>query len=800
MSRAILLLVDDSETNRAVFRRMVERHMPRCRLVTARDAHEGLILAAKMRPDCAVVDVNMPGMNGIELCRRLKAEEATAHFPILLLTTQDADSALRVTGLEAGADDFLQRHDEDINLVAKMRVMLRIKRAEDQLRSVNKKLAEVAEERSRELHESDERYRLLFTTCSDGVAAFEVRPDMSPGAVIEVNDALCRRLGYTHEELLRLTLLDFFPPNRAGGVLVRIESILKHKQVFFETVLLSRDEHAIPVAIHARFFESVGSGTVVTVIQDLAGPEEGRDQHGESPTRYRLLASQTGQMIYDCLVASGRIKWGGAMTQVTGYTPEEITTFSWERWRKWIHRDDRAHVLGVLRQALAAVGKYQLEYRLRHRSGKYRHIEDVGVVLPGEDGKAYRVLGTIKDITARVLAEEERRKLEREMQHSQRLESLGVLAGGIAHDFNNILAAIIGLTDMALQDIPKDSETYGDLREALNAGHRAKELVKQILTFSRQSGEERAPLFLHVVVREALKLVRASLPAMIEIIDNVDVHSGAVLANAAQMHQVIMNYCTNAAQALTDRGGLVEVTVVDVDVREGLARTHPKLRAGPYVRLSVRDTGYGMDTPVLNRIFDPFFTTKGPGEGTGMGLAVVHGIVTAHGGAIIVESKRGQGTSFHTYFPRVPTGMMEEEPEQEPVQGGHERILLVDDEDIVLHFAEISLVRLGYDVVACRNGHEALEAFWKAPDSFDLVVTDQMMPRMTGEELAESVRKLRDDVPIVLFTGFSEPIAKEKARAAGIHEVLLKPVIALDLAKTVRRVLDEFPGKGAQRE
>ena len=791
MAKSKVVLVDDSETNRLVFKRLFLRHLPECVVWSASSAEEGIRLVAEIQPDCAILDVDLPGMNGIELCRYLKAQEDTARFPILLITALDSDAQLRVRGLEAGADDFLQQPYETPDLVAKIRVLLRIKRAEEELRAVNKRLAEVAEERSRALYESDARYRLLVDYGSDAVAVFELAPQIQDSRFVEVNNVAWQRMRYSRDEMLQLRLRDVIPANRITGVQGRIESILNHRQVFFETMLLRRDGQQIPVGVHARVFESDGRHTIIALARDLTGPPHAREPISESIARFRILTAQTGQMIYDSYLRTGTIKWGGAVTQVTGYTLGEMNSFDLIRWRDQIHTDDWKRVIVGLENAKQAVGKFQLEYRIRHKSGEYRHVEDVGVVLPSEDGKAYRVLGTVKDITSRVQEENERRRIEQEMQHSQKLESLGVLAGGIAHDFNNILAAIIGLTDMSLQELPKDSEVYQDLKEALQAAHRAKELVKQILTFSRQSGEERAPLFLHVVVREALKLLRASLPATIEIIDSVDVSSGAILANAAQMHQVIMNYCTNAAQAMNPKGGgVLEVRVVDVKLGEAEIAGHPKLRPGHYVKLSVSDTGHGMDEHVLKRIFDPFFTTKGPGEGTGMGLAVVHGIVSAHGGVIVVESKPGRGATFHTYFPWVGDPDLPREPEAETMPEGKERILFVDDEEGVRRFGESLLPRLGYTVVFCKSAHEALEVFGKHPERFDLVITDLIMPKMTGNILAKWVKELRPDIAIILFTGFSEGFSEEHLQDAGIQEIVMKPIVAMDLAKRIRKVLD----------
>ncbi len=786
MQKSTLLLVDDEEPNHHVFQHVMGRHLPDCELRIAWNVAEGLALAEEIHPDCAVLDVFLPDGDGIELCRRLKSNPSTAHFPVLLMSSAEMDAELRVVALEAGADDFLQRPCEQVDLILKVRAMLRIKHAEDELRAVNKRLAELASERSKALHEYDERYRLLFDVCSDAVLAFDIEEDLGAGRFVEVNGVACSKLGYAQEELLQLRLRDLIPPDRITGLQGRVESILKHKQIFFETVLLRRNEQQLPVSMYARVFERGERRTIIAVLREPGTASETTEQE----RFYRMLAVQTGQMIYDCDLRAGEFRWGGAVTQVTGYTVEEMGAFSWHQLMAAVHPDDQKRVLNILQEAMDAVSTYQVESRIRHRSGEYRHVENIGVVLPDENGRAYRLLGTLKDVTARVRADEDRHRAELEMQHSQRLESLGVLAGGIAHDFNNILAAIIGLTDMALQDLPRSSPTHADLKEALQAAHRAKDLVKQILMFSRQSGEERAPLYVHVIVREALKLLRATTPATIEIIDSVDVHSGAVMANAAQMHQVIMNYCTNAVQAMAGRWGRLEVRLQDTDVDERMAAAHPKLRPGPYVRLSVIDTGHGMEPQVLRRIFDPFFTTKGPGEGTGMGLAVVHGIVTSHAGAIIVESLPGKGSTFHTYLPRVSEVVLPEEAHPESMPGGAERILFVDDEEIVLRFCESMLPRLGYEVTFCSDGDEALSVFEKNPEGFDLVITDQIMPRMSGDVLATHIRALRPNIPILLFTGFSDRLTDRRIRAAGIKDVILKPVLASDLAKRIRQALD----------
>jgi len=783
--RPVLLLVINDTAAAERLTRMLRRGFPGC-IVRGADTPEAAAVAARGGDtDCAIIGADPPGLSGIELCRRLKADPDTDAFPILLVTDRDTDARTRVLGLEAGADDFLPREAEPMELLAKVRVMLRIKRAEAGLREVNRRLADVAEDRSRALYETDLRYRLLFDACDNAVLLFEVTGNNEGGRVLEINETACRWLGYSREEAARLILRNLSVPDRMQNLQGRIESIVLHRQLSFETVLTRRDGSRLPMFVTAGIVDTE-EGSAVLAVGRTGGAAPAEQGYG-------FLADQTGQLIYDCNVRTGDITWGGAFTQVTGYTAAELAGFGWRRWRQRIHPDDRPLVLSRFREALRGVGKYQMEYRILHKSGETRHIEDAGVALPGEDGRALRMLGTMKDITARVQTQEERRRLENQFRHSQRLESLGVLAGGIAHDFNNILAGIIGLTDLALRDIAPDSRTHEDLHEALQAAHRAKDLVRQILAFSRRGGEERDALYLHIVAREALKLLRASLPPTIDIMDTVDTHSGAVMANAAQMHQVIMNLCTNAAQAMRESGGRLELRVEDVEVDAGTAAAHPRLHVGPYVLLTVNDTGHGMSDAVLERVFDPFFTTKRPGEGTGMGLAVAHGIVTGHGGAIRAESRIGAGSSFQVWLPRVGGVLVEEQAPPAVSRGGSERILFVDDDEAVLRFADLALPRLGFSVTLCRDAGEALRAFERGPGHFDLVITDQVMPGMSGSDLAVRITSRRPDLPVLLFTGYSDMIDKDDLKAAGISSVMIKPVTVNDLVGEIRRIMDGRP-------
>jgi signal transduction histidine kinase len=395
----------------------------------------------------------------------------------------------------------------------------------------------------------------------------------------------------------------------------------------------------------------------------------------------------------------------------------------------------------------------------------------------------------VEEIAERKRAEAEKNILEARLRQAQKMESLGTLAGGIAHDFNNILTSIIGFTQLAQYDLLSESPAQSSLAEVLKASDRAKDLVTQILAFSRQSEQEKIPLQIGPLVKETIKFIRSSVPTTIDIRHEIRKDLGTVLADATQIHQVLMNLCTNAAQAIGKKGGVIEVCVEEANIETDAAANHPDLKPHPYVKLTVRDTGQGMGRAVMERIFDPFFTTKKQGEGTGMGLSVVHGIVKSHEGAITVDSKPGKGTVFEVFLPMSRTEATSEAIASGPLPTGNERILFVDDEQPIAEMGKQMLERLGYHVTARTSSVDALESFRARPQGFDLVITDYTMPNMTGAELSKELLRVRPDIPIILCTGFSEAFSKRNAGAMGIREHIMKPVVMHDLAEMVRKVL-----------
>jgi len=428
----------------------------------------------------------------------------------------------------------------------------------------------------------------------------------------------------------------------------------------------------------------------------------------------------------------------------------------------------------------------EMEIVCRHRDG-HEIICRFNAAVIGEALVDERIVVTYEDITARKRMEEEKAGLEEQLVHAQKMEAIGTLAGGIAHDFNNILGVILGYAELAYNAL-LDTRTKAYLDSVITAADRAKNLVQQILAFSRQGDKDIKPLLVAPLVKETMQMLRASIPSSIDIRVNVTRESTAVQANVSHIHQLVMNLCTNAAQAMRGIEGVLSVDLENVYVNQGYVLD---LAPGSYVRLSVRDTGQGIEASVINRIFDPFFTTKKVGEGTGLGLSVVYGIVKTYGGGISVESEIGKGTVFQVFLPVTTNMLQKEESETGSLPKGNEHILLVDDEKELIEIGEKILKSLGYTVSKGGNAVEALDLFRKDPLSYDLLITDMTMPGMTGLALAGEIRGIRPSMPIALCTGCSEWVSEDEMKRLGIGEVAMKPLSRSDLALLVRRTLDK---------
>jgi PAS domain S-box-containing protein len=411
------------------------------------------------------------------------------------------------------------------------------------------------------------------------------------------------------------------------------------------------------------------------------------------------------------------------------------------------------------------------------------------------DGRYVR-LQVATDITKLKMLEKERLKSEAYLRQAQKMQAIGTLAGGIAHDFNNILSAIMGYTELSLMDLTQKTDAKYNLNEIYKASQRAKEVVKQILTFSRHSDQERKPLKVGPIVKESIKMLTASLPSTIQIQHYIDPAAGIIKADATEIHQIIMNLCTNAYHAMSETGGRLDVKVENADLSAEMAGRF-EIRAGNYLTITVADTGHGMAPEVLERIFEPYFTTKEKDRGTGMGLAVVHGILKSYGGAVAVASKPAKGTVFTVYIPTGPKEVKSETEVSQILPTGNERILFVDDEPSLVEIGKKSLEHLGYKVETRTSSLEALKLFQKSSDNFDLIITDMTMPEMTGDKLASEAMKIRADIPVVICSGHSDEVMVNRATKIGISAFLMKPLVIQDLANTVRDVLGKTNSSGS---
>ncbi|CCK78441.1 ATP-binding response regulator [Desulfobacula toluolica] len=496
--------------------------------------------------------------------------------------------------------------------------------------------------------------------------------------------------------------------------------------------------------------------------------------------KYQILVESANDSIF--VAQDNVIKFSNRKTEeLTGYAKDELikTPFI-----DFVHPDDRAKVLD--RYAKRLTGKNPVStysFKIISKSGVEKTVHLNTVLIQWENRPA--TLNFLRDITQII-------KIESQLQQSQKMEIIGTLAGGIAHDFNNILFPIIGHAEMLLEDIPEDSLFRDSLDEIYASTLRAKDLVKQILTFSRQESPQLTLMKMQPIVREALKLVRSSIPTTIKIKQDINSACGVIKADPTRIHQIVMNLATNAYHSMEDTGGELKVSLDEIEL-SGNNLIMPEIKPGVYACLTIADTGMGMDKVVAKKIFDPFFTTKKKGKGTGMGLSVVHGIVKGMKGDIRFHSKPGKGTEFYVYLPIVKksTEIINTQV-KERIQGTNERILLVDDEESIIKMEKKILERLGYQVSSHISSIEALKTFRAAPDTFDLVITDMAMPNMSGDRLSVELMKIRTDIPILLCTGFNETISEKKVVSLGIKGLLIKPIAMKELSKKICEVLDKI--------
>ena len=630
-----ILAVDDREDNLVSVSALLKNIITDCMVLTARSGIEAIEKAKTELPDTILLDIRMPQMDGFEVCQKLKALEYTKHIPILMLTAVHTDAKSRIKGLELGADAFLTKPIDEAELAAQVRAMLRIKMAEDALRQKKDCLEKLVRERTKQLSESEDRYRILFNRANDAVFVYYLITDVVPGQFVEANDTACQMLGYSREELLQLSILNINSPERLGNVLSTNEKLRTDEQVIFETVCMTKAGRRIPVEISAHLFDFKGQPTVLSIVRDIT----------------------------------------------------------------------------------------------------------------------------------------ERKRIEEELQKSQKLESLGILAGGIAHDFNNLLTAIMANLSLAKIYAQSINTALAVLTSAEKVCQQAKMLTQQLVIFSRGGEPIKKAISISKLLREAVPLALSSSKTRYELSfpDNL----WWAEADEGQMNQVINNLMINADQAMPE-GGLIEVCAENVIVgaKDGLS-----LKADKCIKISVKDQGVGIPEEYLPKIFDPYYTTKP--EGNGLGLAVTYSIIKKHNGCIKVESKVGAGTTFHIYFPASGREIFAVKDTEEKVFYGQGKILFMDDQRNIRDTVGEILIYLGYKVEFAEDGFEAIALYKSAKElgqKFDAVILDLTVPEgMGGKETIQKLREIDPEVKAIVTSGYSHDPIMSEYKTYGFLAVVTKP-------------------------
>lgn len=627
------------------------------------------------------------------------------------------------------------------------------------------------------LQASEGRFRAIVDLAVGGLVL-----GSREGNITEANEYFCTMTGKRREELIGLHISKLpFSSQSLAEFPFRFDLLREGQKVISERELILADGTAVSIEMRTKMMPD---GTFQSIFFDVTDRKLQEKSFREAEERFRLAFMTSPDAIAINTMDGIYVDVNRGFSELTGYARAEVIGRSTDQVAIWAGQEDRKDLLEALQQH-DQVRNLENQFRMKDGSIKTGLLSAKIIELAGRP----HIISITKDISLLKKTEQEKYELEVKYMQSQKMEAIGIMAGGIAHDFNNMLAIIMGNAEMALLSLPPDNpETYC-VRQIVLASQRVKELVKQILTFSRQTEQALIPLDLCPIVGETLQLLRATIPTTVSIVQDFAKDCGLIMADATQVHQLLMNLCANAVHAMDEKGTL-RVSSRRVALAAADIAHQPELQPGPYLKLAVADTGSGIAPGIQQRIFDPFFTTKGVHEGTGMGLSIVLGIVKSHKGFLQVDSAPGEGAIFTAYFPVVKTSPSDT-PGEFPVQhaAGNERILLVDDEEMLAVLGGRMLEQLGYTVSVERNSVEALARFKANPGAFDVVITDQSMPEMSGVELAQALLKIRPDIPIILCTGYSKKITEKEAMALGIKKFMTKPFDSKQLAQCVRDAL-----------
>ena len=652
----------------------------------------------------------------------------------------------------------------------------------EKLIKVNEQLSKEIDKRiysEEALRESEAKYKDMYENAPD--MHFSINAETTE--IIACNRAVIRTLGYSEDEIIGHQCLNFYVPESSEYMKSDVlPAFLKTGTINNEELKLKKkDGGIIDVNLRATAVYD-GQGRILysrSVWRDIT-------QRKQLDKQIRLMqywVENSVDLFFWVREDSKVLYVNKSVCNSLGYSLEELRSMKVSEFDLGLPLEAWPEFANTLKEK----GSHCFESLLRKKDGQIFPVEITANILHFDEKAHFFAYG--RDISNRVNAEKKRNELENQLRQTQKMEAIGTLSGGIAHDFNNILSAIIGYTELLRLNLNNNSQEFEYSEQIYQAGNRARDLVKQILTFSRQTEYELTPVKMDTIVKEVSKLLRSSLPTTIEIKKSVQGNS-IVMGDPTQIHQILMNLCTNAGHAMQDEGGILTIDLKSVELKGDVIDDRVRLKPGVYVQLSVSDTGHGIPANHLDRIFDPFFTTKKRGQGTGLGLSVVHGIIESFGGSIYVYSEEGQGTTFKIFLPAIERRTEPAKREQEDIPKGSERILFIDDESVLVEMGSTQLASLGYKVTSRSNSLDGLALFKDKPGSFDLVITDMTMPEMTGEKLAKNIKRIRPDIPVILCTGFSSKITPENAEKFDIDALLMKPVILREMATAIRKLLE----------
>ena len=637
-----------------------------------------------------------------------------------------------------------------------------------------------------ELRQSEQRYRNLFQNEHTVMMIF----DPKDGKVIDANPAAVKFYGWSRDELLGMNVMQINTLSEPE-IKAEMHKARAMEKNYFNFRHRLADGSIRDVEVVSGPISIEGRSLLYSIIHDITDRKRYQDALLENRERIQVIMGSVNAGTWSTNVVTYESEWSEELWHIYGLQPHSCKP-SLENWQNTIIPEDREMVQRTVFETINNAAEYNCTWRVQDADGNIRWLMGKGNPVRDSDGKVIKYVGITLDITEQKRAEAEKSKLESRIRKSERLDTIGTLAGGIAHDFNNILTPILGYAEMGKMKVPEDNPLHEYFSEIRQAAERAQNLVSQILTFGKAEESEPSIVSIKSIVEEALKLLRPSIPSTIAIEKHIDPLCRNILADPSKIHQVIVNLCTNAYQAMETSGGTLTIKLEEIALDGSSMKMLPELQEKRYAKLTISDTGCGMDQMTMERIFEPFFTTKPVNKGTGLGLPVVHGIISGYRGTITAESQPGKGSSFHIYLPVIETKITDPKKVKK-ITGGNENILIIDDEQATLKMMTLMLTKFGYRIRTLNSPLQALELFRESPGQFDLVITDLTMPEMTGLALASALQKIRPGLPLILMTGYGKDI--ESARDLekyGISRLLKKPVRLENLVSTINEM---FPDK-----